>query len=108
MNILELFKTQTYPEVDQLYKAADEFNFKKIQQIAHKLKPSFAYIGKDDIRDKLHSIENHILSTDVPDINIIKSNLEMLQPKFENILNEINSLFEDLQHTETKSNGYTD
>lgn len=58
--IIEIFETfieQTPFYVAELEDALYQQNWKKVADCAHKIKPTFTYLGRNDVRDFVHKIE---------------------------------------------------
>lgn len=94
VNILELFISKTYPEVEKLYKYFDERDYESIVRIAHKLRPSFGYIGRLDLSDMLRNLENNIKENTNPDENEISKELQNMKEKFTSVHSEIKEILE--------------
>ncbi|WP_293306942.1 Hpt domain-containing protein [Pedobacter sp. UBA5917] len=58
IELIDTFLVQIPVFITEMDKALMSENWVKISQLAHKIKPTFSYIGRNDIKDLLHQIEN--------------------------------------------------
>ena len=59
LEMLDAFQTQTPIYMDDLEKAILAENWKATSECAHKMKPTFYYIGREDVRDHMQEIERN-------------------------------------------------
>lgn len=59
IEMLDMFKQQTPLYIAELEQAMEEENWQKVSSCAHKIKPTFAYVGRDDVRTHMQMIEQH-------------------------------------------------
>jgi HPt (histidine-containing phosphotransfer) domain-containing protein len=59
IEMLDVFQKQTPIYIDDLEKAIDARNWKAISECAHKMKPTFFYVGRVDVRDHMQEIETN-------------------------------------------------
>lgn len=59
IEILDVFTEQTPIYLAELDKALEEGNWEKVGNSAHKIKPTFSYIGRDDLKDFVQVIEQN-------------------------------------------------
>lgn len=59
IEMLEAFQKQTPIYMDDLEKAVDARDWKATSECAHKMKPTFFYIGRVDVRDHMQEIETN-------------------------------------------------
>lgn len=57
IEMLDVFQKQTPIYIDDLEKAIDARNWKATSECAHKMKPTFFYVGRVDVRDHMQEIE---------------------------------------------------
>jgi HPt (histidine-containing phosphotransfer) domain-containing protein len=59
IEMLDMFKQQTPLYVAELEQALEEENWQKVSSSAHKIKPTFAYVGRDDVKNHMQMIEQN-------------------------------------------------
>jgi HPt (histidine-containing phosphotransfer) domain-containing protein len=59
IEMIDMFKQQTPIYLDDLKSAIDAQDWARAASSAHKMKPTFAYIGRDDAKEHLQWIEDH-------------------------------------------------
>lgn len=59
IEMLEAFQKQTPIYMDDLEKAILAENWKATSECAHKMKPTFYYVGREDARDHMQEIERN-------------------------------------------------
>jgi len=92
IDMIDLFLDQTPAYFDQLEQFISEENWSKVADIAHKIKPTLAFMGVDSARESMAEIEQNAR-------NLI--NLETISPVFQ-ILKEMSvQLYKQL--TEVKA-----
>ncbi|WP_421943075.1 Hpt domain-containing protein [Pedobacter sp.] len=57
IEIFETFSEQTPFYLAELEDAVHQQNWKKVADCAHKIKPTFTYVGRTDVREFVHTIE---------------------------------------------------
>lgn len=72
--------------LNDLQQAVDQSDWKATAEFAHKVKPTFYYVGREDLRDFVQKIEN-----DAKQLNVehIKTSLDSLQAEFKNVLLQV-------------------
>lgn len=58
IEMIDVFKTQTPIYIAELQKAVDEKDWAKVSSCAHKIKPTFVYVGRDDAKEHMQMIEH--------------------------------------------------
>ncbi len=58
IEMIEMFLNRTPQALDQMNECFQKQNWEELKKIVHRIKPSFAYVGMQDIQTKLASIEN--------------------------------------------------
>ena len=76
IEMLEMFKLQTPIYIDDLAQALEERNWQKVSSCAHKIKPTFAYVGREDARNHMQLIE--INARDQKDLEMLPTAFEEL------------------------------
>jgi HPt (histidine-containing phosphotransfer) domain-containing protein len=59
IEMLDMFKQQTPLYIEELEEALEEENWQKVSSCAHKIKPTFAYVGRDDVKSHMQMIEQN-------------------------------------------------
>jgi HPt (histidine-containing phosphotransfer) domain-containing protein len=57
VRMLQTFCKNVPPGIDHLFLAADNRNYHEMQQVAHKLKTMFRYVGVDQVAEYLERLE---------------------------------------------------
>ncbi len=78
VEMIELFLEQTPAYFEQLAQLIDEGNWPKVAEIAHKIKPTLAFMGADAAKDSMAEIESNARTV---------TNTESIAPTF-NLLRE--------------------
>ncbi len=58
IEMLDAFQKQTPIYIAELEKAVEEEDWKATSEFAHKIKPTFYYIGREDARDHMQEMEH--------------------------------------------------
>jgi HPt (histidine-containing phosphotransfer) domain-containing protein len=58
IEMIEMFLNRTPQALEQMNECFQKQNWEELRKIVHRIKPSFAYVGMQDIQSKLASIEN--------------------------------------------------
>jgi len=59
IEMLDAFQKQTPIYMADLEKAIEAENWKATSECAHKMKPTFYYVGREDVRDHMQEIERN-------------------------------------------------
>lgn len=59
IEMIDLFQSQTPIYIAELQKALSEENWTKLAGCAHKIKPTFAYVGREDAKTHMQMIEDN-------------------------------------------------
>ncbi len=59
IEMLEVFQKQTPIYIAELQSAVEAENWKATYECAHKIKPTFYYVGREDARDHMQEIEHN-------------------------------------------------
>jgi len=76
VEMIDMFKQQTPLYIADLKQAIVDRDWSKVSSCAHKIKPTFAYIGREDARDHMQVMEHNARDL---------KNLEELTMKFDEI-----------------------
>lgn len=96
IEMLEVFQKQTPIYMDDLEKAITAKDWKATSECAHKMKPTFYYIGRVDVRDHMQVIETNARELkDVENIpnsfNEVKEFIAILQQQLIDAKTELQS-----------------
>jgi len=87
IEMIDLFKSQTPIYMSELEDAIAEKNWDKIASSAHKMKPTFTYVGREDVKDHMQDIEQAARD---------KSDMQQLAGAFEEVRLFIGTLYNQL------------
>jgi HPt (histidine-containing phosphotransfer) domain-containing protein len=87
IEMIDMFKQQTPIYLDDLKKAIDAQDWSRTASCAHKMKPTFAYVGRDDAKEHMQWIEHH--ARDQQDLGEIPG-------KFDEVNEFVNVLYKQL------------
>jgi len=59
IEMIDLFKVQTPVYIEELEQAVANKDWAKVSASAHKMKPTFVYVGREDAKEFLQSIEDN-------------------------------------------------
>jgi HPt (histidine-containing phosphotransfer) domain-containing protein len=59
IEMIDLFKAQTPVYIAELEQAVASKDWTKVSASAHKMKPTFVYVGREDARDFMQGIEDN-------------------------------------------------
>ncbi|TCC91990.1 Hpt domain-containing protein [Pedobacter frigiditerrae] len=59
IEMLDAFQKQTPIYMEDLENAIEAENWKATSECAHKMKPTFYYVGREDVRDHMQEIERN-------------------------------------------------
>ena len=76
IEMIDMFKQQTPIYINDLSQALEEKNWAKVSSCAHKIKPTFAYVGREDAKDHMQLMEHNARD---------QKNLETLPAAFEEL-----------------------
>lgn len=91
IEMIELFLNQTPAYFDQLNQFINEENWARVAEIAHKIKPTLAFMGADAAKESMAEIENYSRSL---------TNTELIGPAFKSLYEFSGDLF--IKLTEVK------
>ncbi len=58
-DMVTLFLEQTPDAISKLEKSCSEKDWKTLRFVAHKMKPSFSFVGLNELSDKVNSVEEY-------------------------------------------------
>jgi HPt (histidine-containing phosphotransfer) domain-containing protein len=59
IEMIEMFKQQTPLYIADLQKALSEKDWAKVSSCAHKIKPTFSYVGREDAKEHMQLMEHN-------------------------------------------------
>ena len=59
IEMIDLFKSQTPLYIAELQQAVDARDWSAVASVAHKIKPTFVYVGREDARSHMQQIEDN-------------------------------------------------
>jgi HPt (histidine-containing phosphotransfer) domain-containing protein len=59
IEMIDLFKVQTPAYIEELQQAIADKDWANVSASAHKIKPTFVYVGREDAKDFLQKIEHN-------------------------------------------------
>jgi HPt (histidine-containing phosphotransfer) domain-containing protein len=87
IEMIDMFKIQTPLYISDLEKAIEDKDWPRVSNCAHKIKPTFAYVGREDARDYMQMMENNARDL---------KNIEELPLAFEEISSFVEFLYVQL------------
>jgi HPt (histidine-containing phosphotransfer) domain-containing protein len=87
IEMIDLFKSQTPIYLSELEDAISQKDWDKIASSAHKMKPTFTYVGREDVKNHLQEMEQGGRD---------KSDMQQLANAYEEISLFINTLYAQL------------
>jgi HPt (histidine-containing phosphotransfer) domain-containing protein len=87
IEMIDLFKSQTPIYLSELEDAISQKDWDKIASSAHKMKPTFTYVGREDVKNHLQEMEQGGRD---------KSDMQQLAGAYEEIRLFINTLYAQL------------
>lgn len=94
IEVFDMFIEQTPFYMAELENALSDENWDELGNSAHKIKPTFSYIGRDDIKDFVQSIEhnarNRLYLEQIPfDVDRLKALLDHVYIQIEEVKKKI-------------------
>jgi HPt (histidine-containing phosphotransfer) domain-containing protein len=77
IEMIDMFKQQTPIYVAELEQSLLEQNWSKVSSCAHKIKPTFAYVGRDDAKNHMQMMEQN--ARDLTDLDLLPRAFRELQ-----------------------------
>ncbi|MBC7566982.1 MAG: Hpt domain-containing protein [Pedobacter sp.] len=93
IEMIDLFKSQTPIYLSELQDAIVQKDWDKVAATAHKMKPTFTYVGREDVKEHLQEMEQGARD---------KSDMHQLANAFEEVRLFISTLYAQLD--EAKAN----
>ncbi len=59
IEMIDMFKMQTPLYIADLRRAIEDKDWPRVSNCAHKIKPTFAYVGREDAKDHMQMMENN-------------------------------------------------
>lgn len=88
IEMLDAFLAQTPIYMADLEREIVAKDWKKTSEVAHKIKPTFFYVGRADARDHMQEMERNAREL---------KNIETIAPAFEQIKNFVSILYQQLE-----------
>lgn len=95
IEMIDMFKQQTPIYINDLKTALDAKNWAMVASCAHKIKPTFAYVGRDDVKNHMQLIEHN--ARDLKDVEMLPAALEELNSFIEILNVQLDSAKADLE-----------
>jgi len=76
IEMIDMFKQQTPLYINDLEQALFERDWAKVSSFAHKIKPTFSYVGREDAKDHMQMIEHN--ARDLKDVEGLATAFEEL------------------------------
>tara|TARA_R110002049_G_scaffold99635_7_gene242574 strand:+ start:812 stop:1165 length:354 start_codon:yes stop_codon:yes gene_type:complete len=90
--MLELFLSETQGQIEQLKEKCTASEWEDVKAEAHKLKPTFLYVGLKDIHAKLEAIESNARNKEnLKDLSILINSVEK---EFNSVKGEVKDLIQ--------------
>ena len=83
VEMIDLFLAQTPAHIDELIAAVSAKEWKKIAELAHKVKPTLAFMGVESVKEKMAEIESN--GRNEENYEDIVSEINQLQEVFKTI-----------------------
>jgi HPt (histidine-containing phosphotransfer) domain-containing protein len=93
IEMIDLFKSQTPIYMSELEDAISQKDWDKIASSAHKMKPTFTYVGREDVKDHMQGIEQRARD---------KSDMQELASAFEEVRLFIGTLYSQLDQAKAE------
>src|SRR5690606_17026095 len=87
IEMIDMFKIQTPLYISDLGKAIADQDWPRASNCAHKIKPTFAYVGREDAKDHMQMMENNARDL---------KNIEQLPAAFQEISSFVEILYAQL------------
>ena len=87
IEMIDMFKVQTPMYIADLGKAIEDRDWPRVSNCAHKIKPTFAYVGRGDAKDHMQMMENNAKEL---------KNVEQLPVAFQEISDFVEVLYAQL------------
>lgn len=88
VEMIDIFLAQTPDYVSTLNDAVDQKNWVKIAEMAHKVKPTLAFMGANEAKEKMASIESRAR---------VEEDYEGVFSDFKNLQKDFNQIFDGLE-----------
>ena len=87
IEMLDTLVEQIPVYIEDLQKAVDAQDWKAVSEFAHKVKPTFYYVGREDVRDFVQVIERN--AKEVVNVDAIPSALAEIKAELNVILTQV-------------------
>lgn len=94
--LLELFLDETPDQIKKLYESCGKSEWEEVRSEAHKLKPTFLYVGLQEAHELLAEIEHGARNREYLDklaemIKSVEEEFNKVKPEIDSIIQGINS-----------------
>lgn len=80
--MITIFVNQTPSAIEQLEKSLLSKDFVTLKSVAHKMKPSFSFVGVNSLKDKVEELEKNALQpTDINTMNLLINEIKTVALK---------------------------
>jgi HPt (histidine-containing phosphotransfer) domain-containing protein len=93
IEMIEMFQKQTPIYIAELEQAIEAEDWKATYEHAHKMKPTFFYVGREDARDHMQEMENNARE---------QKNIETLPAAFMEVKSFVEILYQQLEEAKAK------
>ena len=93
IEMIEMFEKQTPIYLLELEQAIAAENWKATYEHAHKIKPTFFYVGREDVRDHMQEMENNAREL---------KNIETLPAALQEVKSFVGILYQQLEDAKAK------
>lgn len=95
IEMIDLFKAQTPAYIEELKQAIDDKDWPKAAASAHKVKPTFVYVGREDARAFMQQIENN--AREQRDLEKLSADCDEIAAFTELLYKQLDTAREELQ-----------
>ncbi|WP_129714973.1 Hpt domain-containing protein [Pedobacter sp. SYP-B3415] len=95
IEMIDLFKSQTPVYIAELEQAVKEKDWTKVSMHAHRVKPTFIYVGRDDAKNHMQLMENNAKAGQ--DLDQIPQALEELKSMLASLYQQLDIARQDLE-----------
>lgn len=90
LEMLDIFMSQTPIYLQELESALSDKNYVVVAEIAHKIRPTFTFIGFDHATEVMAQIEH--LARSEQNFDLIVKTYQQLKPQMESVFERLNEL----------------
>lgn len=97
IEMIDLFKVQTPVYIEELQQALAEKDWVKVSASAHKVKPTFVYVGREDAKEFMQEIEHN--AREQKDLDQIPGQISQVVAFTEVLYKQLDAARADLEKT---------